>query len=111
MHSIVLVKSSLSLILHSLILWRPTRLNISSIKSSEDFQQGDSASTLLYCTAIYNFIKDLQRIFTFSVPALPLFFVVTGTIIGPHALILRAIQHINDHGSRIGYCLSFHVLP
>jgi hypothetical protein len=37
-------------------------LNISSIKSLEGFQQGDPASTRLYCTAIHVFIKDLQRI-------------------------------------------------
>lgn len=81
-------------------------LNISSIKSSEGFQQGDPASTLLYCTAIHDFIKDLQRILTSTGPALPLFFVDDGTIIGPHALILRAIQYINDHGPRVGYRLN-----
>ena len=69
-----------------------------SIKSSEGFQQGDPASTLLYCTAIHNFIKDLPRILTSRGP--------DGTIIGPHALILRAIQHINDHEPRVGYHLN-----
>ena len=59
-------------------------LNISSFKSSEGFQQGDPASTLLYCTAIQDFIKELQRILTSSGPALPLLFVDDGTIIGTH---------------------------
>ena len=81
-------------------------LNINSIESSEGFQQGDPASTLLYCTAIQEFIKDLQHILTSSGSALPLFFVDDGTIIGSHALILRAIQHINDHGPRVSYRLN-----
>jgi hypothetical protein len=81
-------------------------LNTSSIKSSEGFQQGNPASTLLYCTAIYDFIQDLQRILISSGPALPFFFVDDDTIVGPHALILRAIQHINDHGPRAVYRLN-----
>jgi hypothetical protein len=80
--------------------------HITSIKSAEGFQQGDPASTLLYCTAIHDFLQDLQRYLLHQGSAIPLFFVDDGTIIGPHALILAAIGFINTNGIRVGYRLN-----
>ena len=78
-------------------------LSLSSI--NEGFQQGDPASTALYCIGIQPFIKQLQRFLISQCPALPLFFVDDDTIIGPHELVLSAIHFINQHGPRVGYLL------
>ena len=80
--------------------------HITSIPSAEGFQQGDPASTLLYCTAIHDFLQDLQHFLLDQGSAIPLFFVDDGTLIGPHALILSAIGFINTHGIRVGYRLN-----
>ena len=80
--------------------------HISSIDSDEGFQQGDPASTALYCIGIQPFLKQLQQFLLTQGPALPLFFVDDGTIIGPHALVLSAIHFINQHGPRVGYRLN-----
>jgi hypothetical protein len=77
-----------------------------SIPSAEGFQQGDPASTLLYCTAIHDLLQDLQHFLLNHGSAIPLFFVDDGTLIGPHALILSAIGFINAHGIRAGYRLN-----
>jgi len=77
--------------------------HISSIDSDEGFQQGDPVSTALYYIGIQPFIKQLQQFLLAQGPALPLFFVDDGTIIGPHALFLSAIHFINQHGPRVGY--------
>ena len=79
---------------------------ITSIPSAEGFQQGDPASTLLYCTAIHDFLQDLQHFLLAQGSAIPLFFVDDGTLIGPHALILSSIGFINTHGIRVGYRLN-----
>ena len=65
--------------------------------------QGDPASTALYCIDIQPFIKQLQQFLLDQGPALPLFFVDDGTIIGPHELILSAIHFVNQHGPRDSY--------
>ena len=76
------------------------------IPSSEGFQQGDPASTLLYCLAIHNFLHGLQTYLLSLGPCLPLFFVDDGTIIGPHEIVVAAISYINEHGPRVGYRLN-----
>ena len=48
---------------------------ITSIPSAEGIQQGDSASTLLYCTAIHDFLQDLQHFLLNNGSAVPLVFV------------------------------------
>ena len=76
--------------------------HITSIPSAGGFQQGDPASTLLYCTAIHDFLQDLQHFLLAEGSAIPLFFVDDCTLIGSHALILSAIGFINTHGIRVG---------
>jgi hypothetical protein len=58
---------------------------------------------LLLSFIVLLFTTSLKTFSATSGPALPLFFVDDGTILGPHSLILRAIKHINDHGPRVGY--------
>jgi len=80
------------------------QLTVRSIPSDEGFQQGDPASTLLYCTAIHDFLHQLQTLLLNSADrkAIPLFFVDDGTLIGPHPYILAAVRFIQTSGPRVG---------